>query len=105
LDFMKLGLLISALLVAILMMLMLKPWTREAGRPPAVGNAEGRARFMKACDPVFAAMQKPEAYCACLWEKGVTNPTETLTSPAGQSAVSQCASAGGLAPSSPATGP
>ena len=88
---MKLSMVISALIVAILVVLLLKPWTRD-GQPNTPGNAEARPGFMKACTPVAGAMPRPEAYCACLWDHGVTSPAQTLTRPAAQAAAAQCAS-------------
>jgi hypothetical protein len=79
------SLLLSALLVAVLVVLVVRPWTR--GTPTASEPTPG---FLSQCTPVAAARPRPEAFCRCLWERGVRRPAEILSTPEGRAAAVAC---------------
>ena len=79
------SLLISLLIVAVLLVLYLRPWGRgdSAKSPPS-------DRFMKQCTMVFSERPRPKDYCRCLWSRGVRNPGDTLVLPVGRAAAKAC---------------
>lgn len=77
------SMLISLLIVAVLLVLYLRPW--GTGQPPVPTR-----RFMEQCRAVFSERAKPEEHCRCLWAKGVRNPSETLLKPAARAAAEAC---------------
>jgi hypothetical protein len=83
------SLLLAALLVAILVVILMRPWVRGPLGPTAV-PADQVARFMRDCTAVSSAMHQPEAYCRCLLSKGVTSPAQTMSQPSGRAAAAEC---------------
>ena len=84
------SILISLLIIGILVILALKPWVSgpeapEKGKSPPVSQ-----RFMNQCRSVAANIRKPDDYCRCLWEHGLRNPGETLSSSGGRKAATEC---------------
>lgn len=77
------SMLISLLIIALLLVLYLRPWGR--GQSPAPTG-----RFMEQCGAVFSERAKPAEYCRCLWAKGVRNPSETLSKAAARAAAEAC---------------
>ena len=87
---MKLSLLISLAIIAIAMMLYIKPWTRDGAAGEDRPGPPPTDRFMRQCATVFADRTGPKEYCQCLWRKGVRNPGETLATKTGRAAAAAC---------------
>jgi hypothetical protein len=79
------SMLASLLIIALLLLLYLRPWSR--GGPVKTPPTE---RFMRQCSTVFADRPRPRDHCRCLWREGVRNPGETLTTAAGRAAAAEC---------------
>jgi len=82
------SMLLSLLIIAALVVILLRPWTRDGGQPP--GGGPPTERFLSSCHATAAHLASADAYCRCLWERGVRSPTETLASPAGRTAAEAC---------------
>lgn len=79
------SMLLSLLIVAVLLVLYLRPWTRGADdRQPPTDS------FIRRCTTVFGDRSRPEDYCRCLWSHGVHNPGDTLIKPSARAAAAAC---------------
>ena len=83
------SMMISLLIVAILMVLYLQKWrgtihTRKPSDDPIA------ARFIDRCKATSANHKHPEAYCACLWAKGVKNIGTLFTSAKSREKAEAC---------------
>jgi hypothetical protein len=85
------SLLLAALLVAVLVVLLLKPWSRLGGDAPGPGGAAASPEFMRACVPVASARGRPEDFCRCLWTRGVRRVAAIVIEPAARAAAEECA--------------
>ncbi len=83
------SLLISGLIVAVLVILYVRPWTRPREAGPGAEQA-----FLERCKPIAAARARPEAFCRCLWERGVRSPTAIVTEPPARAAAAECEPSG-----------
>lgn len=85
------SLLLSLLIIGLLLVLYLRPWSRGDGvaRDPT-------DRFMEQCTTVFSEQPRPEDYCRCLWRQGVRSPGGTLTKASGRAAAKVCGGQGAL---------
>jgi len=87
------SMLVTLLIVAVLVMLYLKPWVSRQPEAPPDEAAPPTEKFMKTCQNVSANQNQPESYCRCLWQRGVRNPSDTLLKPAARAAATACAAA------------
>jgi hypothetical protein len=87
------SLLISLVIVAVLVMLYLRPWVSTKPDAQPDKRTPPADKFMRTCKSVSANQQDPESYCRCLWQRGVRNPSETLLKPAARAAAAACATA------------
>jgi len=87
------SMLISLLIVAVLLVLHLRPWSKDAAdlTPPT-------KRFLGQCTTVFGDRKKPEQFCRCLWARGVRNPGDTMGKPAARATEQACDGQEGAAP-------
>lgn len=81
------SLLLSLLIVAVLVVLYLRPWVRGGG---STGKSPPTERFLRDCRAVSSDQQHPEAYCRCLWDRGLRSVSETLTRPEGRKSAAAC---------------
>ncbi len=84
------SLLISLLLVCALSVIMWRTYFKTDTSAPTGADATPSPQFMERCLAVSGAVKAPDAYCRCLWGKGIKEVAQTLTSPAGRTAASEC---------------
>ena len=83
------SMMISLLIVAILVMLSLKYWrgTIDSRKP---SDDPAATRFIDRCKATSANHEDPDAYCRCLWDKGVRRMASLFTSAEAQAKARAC---------------
>lgn len=87
----------KSMIVSVLILLILAALAYKiimtGGQEAASSASPPSERFMNRCSAVAATEPKPEAYCRCLWDRGIRSVSSLGTSLSARDRAAQCSEA------------